>query len=111
MWLNESKFAIHKFRQKYGIDPPERYAILAGHNKLLGTGSVLRKKGSGKQSLDDVVIENIQQSFQRSPCKSIHRVSHELGIPRSTVHDVVHKRLKFRSYKIGDSRDADKHIA
>jgi hypothetical protein len=42
----------------------------------------------------------IQEAFQRSPRKSIRRASRELRIPRSTVHDVVHKRLRLRAYKI-----------
>lgn len=75
------------------IPPPQRHAIVAWRKKLLETGCVcvFRKNGSGKQSLNNRVIENIQQSFQRSPHKSICWVSCELGIPHSNVNDVVHK--------------------
>ncbi|KAJ4436638.1 hypothetical protein ANN_16769 [Periplaneta americana] len=38
--------------------------------------------------------------FQRSPCKSVRRASRELAIPKSTIHDVLHKRLRLHAYKI-----------
>jgi hypothetical protein len=64
------------------------------------TGSVLRRKGSGNRALVPDRFEAILQAFQRSPRKSIRSASLELRIPRSTVHDVLHKRLRLRAYKI-----------
>ena len=34
------------------------------------------------------------------PRKSIRQASRELGVPCSTVHDIVHKRLHLRAYKL-----------
>jgi hypothetical protein len=67
---------------------------------MVETGSVLRREGSSNRSVAPDRVEAIQEAFQRSPRKSIHRASHELRIPRSTVHDVVHKRLQLRAYEI-----------
>ena len=39
-------------------------------------------------------------AFHRSPRKSIRVVSNELAIPRSTVHKVLHKRLRLHAYKL-----------
>jgi hypothetical protein len=64
------------------------------------TGSVLRKKGSGNRALAPDSFEAILQDFQRSSRKSIRSANLELRIPRSTVHDVEHKRLRLRAYKI-----------
>jgi hypothetical protein len=89
-----------KFRQEYGQDPPERHSIVAWHKQLLEMGSVLRRKGSGNQAVVPDSVEAIQEAFQHSPRKPICRASHELRIPRSTVHDVVHKRLRLRACKI-----------
>jgi hypothetical protein len=89
-----------KFRQEYGQDPPERHSIVAWHKELLETGSVLRREGSGNRAVAPDRVEVIHEAFQRSPRKSIRRASRELRIPRSTVHDAVHKRLRFRAYKI-----------
>jgi hypothetical protein len=32
--------------------------------------------------------------------KSVRKASRELALPRSTVWDVLHKRLKFKAYKM-----------
>ncbi|KAJ4437251.1 hypothetical protein ANN_17386 [Periplaneta americana] len=45
-------------------------------------------------------VELIRMSFQRSPRKSIRRANRELNLPRSTIHDVVYKRLRLRAYKL-----------
>jgi hypothetical protein len=67
---------------------------------LLETGSVLRREGSGNRAVAPDRDVAIHEAFQRSPCKSIRRASRELRIPRSTVHDIVHKRLRLRACKI-----------
>ena len=40
-------------------------------------------------------VRHIQESFERSPRKSIRRVSRELGIPQPTVWCVLRRRLLF----------------
>ncbi|GBM24409.1 hypothetical protein AVEN_167636-1 [Araneus ventricosus] len=64
------------------------------------TGSVLPKPKSGchSRSFDDV--QRIQETFRRSPQKSIRIAARHLQIPRSTVHDVVHKKLRLYAYKL-----------
>jgi hypothetical protein len=41
-----------------------------------------------------------RQSCVRSPKKSIAHRSLELGIPKSTIQNVIHKRLRLPAYKI-----------
>ncbi|PSN49631.1 hypothetical protein C0J52_12841 [Blattella germanica] len=53
------------------------------YNQLLETGSLLRKKGSGKKPAPTARVEDIRQAFQHSPRKSIRRASLELGIPKT----------------------------
>jgi len=45
-------------------------------------------------------VDRVCESFSRSSRKSIRQASRELGVPRSTVHDIVHKRLHLRAYKL-----------
>jgi hypothetical protein len=73
---------------------------VAWHKQLLETGSVLTRKGSGNRAVAPDRVGVIHEAFQRSPHKSIHRASREVRIPWSAVHDVVHKRLQLRAYKI-----------
>jgi len=46
------------------------------------------------------IVDNVREPLSRSPCKSIRQDSRELGVPRSTVHDIVHKHLRLRAYKL-----------
>jgi hypothetical protein len=101
-WLAEFKFPVtmqRKFRQEYGQGPPKRHSIVVWHKQLLETGSELRRKGSGNRAVAPDGLEAIQEAFLRIPRKSIRRASRELRIPRATVHDIVHKRLRLRAYK------------
>ena len=45
-------------------------------------------------------VDRVCVSFSRSPHKSIRQTSRELGVPRSTVHDIVHKHLRLRAYEL-----------
>jgi hypothetical protein len=102
-WLAEFKFPVtvqRKFRQEYGQYPPEQHSIVTWHKQLLETGSVLRRKGSSNRAVAPDRVEAIQEAFQCSLRKSIRRASHDLHIPWFTVHDVVHKILRLRAYKI-----------
>jgi hypothetical protein len=54
----------------------------------------------GRPSTSQDDTERIRVAFQRSPKRSIQHVSRQLQIPKSRVHDVVHRRLKLRAYKL-----------
>jgi len=45
-------------------------------------------------------VDRVRESFSRSPRKSIRQASREIGVPRSTLHDIVHKHLCLRAYKL-----------
>ena len=55
---------------------------------------------SGRPSIDEETVDAVRVEFHRSPRKSIRVASNELAIPRSTVHKVLHKRLRFHAYKL-----------
>ena len=64
------------------------------------TGSILDRKRSGRPSIDEETVDAVRVAFHRSPRKSIRVASNELAIPRSTVHKVLHKRLRLHTYKL-----------
>ncbi|KAJ4448731.1 hypothetical protein ANN_00122 [Periplaneta americana] len=70
--------------------PPDRHTITTWHRKLLETGSLVEKTPRGKK-VTEAQVDRIQQAFQQSPCQSVRRASRELAIPKSTIHDVLHK--------------------
>ena len=45
-------------------------------------------------------IERVRQAFSRSPIKSIRTAARELQLPPTTVHKVLHKRLRLYAYKV-----------
>ncbi|KAJ4439097.1 hypothetical protein ANN_15054 [Periplaneta americana] len=53
-----------------------------------------------KRKVSDENVERIREAFQRSPRKSIRQASVQLNIPPTTVHTVLHKRLRLRAYKL-----------
>ena len=45
-------------------------------------------------------IEHVRQTFSRSPIKSIRTAAREFKLPPTTVHKVLHKRLRLYAYKV-----------
>ena len=102
-WLAEfknPKIVERRFRQQWPEkQPPDRHSITTWHRKLLETGSLVEKSSRGKK-VTEAQVNRIQHAFQQSPSKSLRRASRELVIPKSTIQDVLHKRLRLRAYKI-----------
>ena len=64
------------------------------------TGSILDRERSGTLSIGGETINAVRVAFHRNPRKSIRVASNELAIPRSTVHKVLHKRLRLHACKL-----------
>ncbi|KAJ4432314.1 hypothetical protein ANN_20933 [Periplaneta americana] len=67
--------------------------------KIEPYGSVLMKHGGGRRTSDEMVA-NVQAAYERNPRKSLRRASRELQEPKSTLQQIVHKRLKLYAYKV-----------
>ena len=63
-------------------------------------GGVCQRESSGRPAVKEENVERIRRAFLRSPWKSILRCSLELYIPKSAVHNVLHKKLTLHVYKI-----------
>ena len=103
LWYNElkSRTAVQrKFRNEVGQDPPHTNSIKRWFKNFMETGSILDRKRSGRPSIDEETVDAVRVAFHRSPRKSIRVASNELAIPRSTVHKVLHKRLRLHAYKL-----------
>ena len=64
------------------------------------TGSVLDAVRSGRPRTSAENIERVRQAFSRFPIKSIRIAARELELPPTTVHKVLHKRLRLYAYKM-----------
>ena len=64
------------------------------------TGSVLDAVRSERPRTSAENIESVRQAFSHSPMKSIRTAARELALPLTTVHKVLHKRLRLFAYKV-----------
>ena len=98
-WCVYPKIVERRFRQQWPEkQPPDRHTITTCHRKLQ-TRSLVQKSPRGKK-VTEAQVDRIQHAFQRTPSKSHRRARRELAIPKSTIHDVLHKRLRLRAYMI-----------
>ena len=103
LWYNELKSPTavqRKFRNEFGQDPPHTNSIKRWFKSFMETGSILDRKRSGRPSIDEETVDAVRVAFHCSSRKSIRVASNELAIPRSTVHKVLHKRLRLHAYKL-----------
>jgi hypothetical protein len=96
LWYAELKSVVTVQRKWQRLHPGEK----APDDKLKEAGSVAKQKFSGRPRTSEENVERIRQSCVRSPKKSIARRSLALGIPKTTIQNVLHKRLRLHAYKI-----------
>src|SRR5215469_8710531 len=96
LWLAELKSVTcvqRRARKEWSVDPPTRKSIYEWDKTLRETGSLVSHAGKHhKHHVPEVNVDRVRVSFSRSPRKSIGRASRELGVPRSTLHKILHKR-------------------
>ena len=96
-WFIEIKSDVltqRRYKTKYGKNPPSRSSIRRWHKKFMETGSVLDAVRTGRLRISAENIESVRQAFSRSPMKSIRTAARQLELPPTTVHKVLHKRLR-----------------
>lgn len=81
---------------------PSRPAIvkLVEKFELLGQVSDVKKRTRARRSRTDENIAVVAHSVEENPDLSISRRSLELGIPRTTLHRILHKDLGLKAYKV-----------
>ncbi|PSN39385.1 hypothetical protein C0J52_26129, partial [Blattella germanica] len=104
LWFAELKSVTsvqRRIRREWNVDPPSRKSIYEWDRTLRDRESLISKTGKyPKKNLAEMAVDQVRESFTRSPHKSIRQASRELQIPRSTVHKILRKRLHLRAYKL-----------
>ena len=104
LWYHKLKSPIavqRKFRNEFGKDVSHTNIIKRWFKNFMETGSILdRKPAAFRPSIDEETVNAVRVAFHRSSRKSIRVASNEFAIPRSTVHKVLHKRLRLHAYKL-----------
>jgi hypothetical protein len=63
------------------------------------TGRICKGKSPGRRQVTEAQVDTVRAAFVRSPRKSTRHAALQLNIPYTTVHKILRKRLKFKSYK------------
>lgn len=93
----QRKFKTH-FNTLYA---PSRKVILRCAQNFRKTGSIhLKKKGSIRSTRTPQNIEKVQEVMERSPHKSIRRLSQEVGVSTSSTYRMLTLDLKLYPYKM-----------
>jgi len=91
----------HKWRSLHpGEKPPKDKALNWWMNQFKETSTVEKQKSTDRPRTSEEDVEHIRQSCIRSSKKSIARRSVILGIPKTTIQNVLQKRLRPHAYKI-----------
>jgi hypothetical protein len=103
LWLAKVE-SVTQVRSEYcrvfNEEPPCESNIRRWDRQLKETGSLLDKQHSRRPSVSDESVEYIRNSFIRSQKKSVRKCARELELPKTTVHIVLKKRLRFTGYEL-----------
>lgn len=103
MWFYETKspkVVQRRFLTHFGRPTPDVKTIKKWYDKFNESGSVGDRPRPGRPKVNDNIIEEVRQAYERSPCKSVRKASSELDIPKSTMHKILRKRLFLYPYKL-----------
>jgi len=93
LWYAELKSVVtvqRKCRSLHtGEKPPTDKALNRWMNQFKETGTFEKRKSTGRPRTLEEDVERIRQSCIRSPKKSIARRSVTLGIPKTTIQNVL----------------------
>lgn len=103
LWFHETHSAVtvqRNFLRNFGRPPPDVKSIKSWYAKFQERGSVCDKERTGRPRVNQDTVDAVRHAFRQNPRKSVRKASRELQIPRSTVHKILKKELKFFAYKL-----------
>jgi hypothetical protein len=103
LWFHETHSAVtvqRNFWRNFGRPPPDVKSIKSWYAKFQERGSVCDKERTGRPRVNQDTVDAVRHAFRQNPRKSVRKASRELQIPRSTVHKILKKELKFFAYKL-----------
>ena len=92
--------AQRRYRRECNKSPPHRNSIRKWVKQFSEVGDVKNRKSPGRPNVSNQRVDDVRAAVLLSPHTSIRRLSLQLQIPLSTVHEILHQRLKFPSYRI-----------
>ena len=89
-----SKEVQNIFKEKFGEEQlPDRHCVVALMKKFEQTGSVQDRPRSGCPSVtNNEALQNVTNKLDRSPHKSLRRLSQEVGMSLTSTYRAVKKQ-------------------
>jgi transposase len=81
-------------------EPPSQKNTYHWYNQFEETGSVCKRRSTGRPRVSDAVVDRIREAFKASLQKSTYQASRQLQLPQKTIWRVLHKRLVIKPYKL-----------
>lgn len=103
LWFHETHSAVtvqRNFVRNFRRPPPDVKSIKSWYAKFQVRGSVCDNERTGRPRVNQDTVDAVRHAFLQNPRKSVRKASRELQIPRSTVHKILKKELKFLAYKL-----------
>ncbi|CAH1383550.1 unnamed protein product [Tenebrio molitor] len=69
-------------------------------NRFLTIGTINKGKSSGRPPVSGEIVEDLKEMVEKTPQISVARLSQQSGVPRSTCHKIIKKRLQLHPDKI-----------
>lgn len=69
-------------------------------NRFMQTGNVSKGKSPGRPQVSQEVVEDLRTRVEQNPQMSLSKLSLQSGVPFSTCHKVLKKKLNLYPYKI-----------
>ncbi|KAJ3662408.1 hypothetical protein Zmor_006758 [Zophobas morio] len=103
-WL----YSVAACKQEYLANYPDleiQETSLKAHirdviNRFVRTSNVNKGKSSGRPAVSEEVVDDLRERLEQNPQTSLTRLSQQSGVPVTTCHKVVKKRLHMHPYKI-----------
>lgn len=89
----------YQFKKEFNKDPPARSTIDTWVRKFKQTGTLQRKKGSGRPPINSDIVEEIRTVFENAPETSIRRAACQVNSNPGTVYKILRNRLKLKAYR------------
>ncbi|GFS70449.1 DUF4817 domain-containing protein [Nephila pilipes] len=93
----DNKLRMKTFSKRHA---PSKDFIKRWYQQFKDTGSVKNKKAPSRPRIPTEDVDRYRETFMRNTSTSTRSVCLQLGIPRTTVRRILHKRLKLQPYKV-----------
>ena len=104
-WIITAEVSVEenrqRFRDDFKKDPPPRQTLVDWKNKLLETGSLVKRQpGQGRRRTvtGELNTQRVLQAIENDNTTSIRRLSDELDVPQTSIHRIL-KKSHLHPYK------------